>query len=192
MSDEKPRKKRNKGKQVMDAAAWERLSARKPARKKEEVAELPTWAKIAIVKHELLGQTWPDIAAEMGRSEQYLHDLKGSPAAKKFLAPLREFAADPVELAKAVLKGAAVGLAVENLLHYEAAKSSGDIGEAGRQLRYLTDTVGIPVPQKAEDMPRTITLQFAGGMNVTASLELPMGESSSQKLLPTIEAEVIE
>jgi hypothetical protein len=167
-------------------AVLARLAAIPKMKDRTEAHQLPGWTKIAIVKHELMGQSWGDIAKQLGKSKTRVRMLCNTPAAHKFREALGEMTKDPVELARAVLKGAAVGLAVENLLHYEAAKKAGDNAEAGRQLRFLTETVGVSMPKNADAVPSQIIINLGNGVSVSA--EIPMGESEGTKVL---EAEIL-
>jgi hypothetical protein len=167
---------------ISDPEVKARLAKIPRMKERTEPHHLPGWTKIACVKHELLGQSWRQIAKDLGKNKARVQDLVNTPAAKKFREAMAEMTGDPVELARAVLKGAAVGLAVENLLHYEAAKKAGDNAEAGRQLRFLTETVGVSMPKNADAVPTQITINLGGGISVSA--DIPHGESEGTKILP--------
>ena len=166
-----------------------------PAKDRTRVTDLPQWVKLSLLEHELLGRSWNQICKaqgkKLGRSERavdkQLSEYRKSPAAAEFIAALAPLIADPVELGKAILRANAANVAIENIIHYEAAKEAGDVAEAGKQLRFITEAIGMPQPKRTEAAPPTsINITFSGG---TITAEIPMGESEGVKV---VDAEIIE
>ena len=64
--------------------------------------ELPVWAKVAIVKHEMFGETWATCAEQMGKSALTLSAYAKTPAGRKAVAEVRELGGDIKQLVKLI------------------------------------------------------------------------------------------
>lgn len=134
------------------------------SKEKEEISELPRWVKTALVKHELYGLTFKQAAKDARRSGETLRGYAKSPAAKKWREQLREFADDPIEIAKAYLKGNALNISLDRIAFLDMAKSAGDYAAADKIAADLQDRIGITKKRdKSGDGSIVVKLQLPGG-----------------------------
>lgn len=144
-----------------------------PAKERQEIHELPRWAKTALVMKAVDGLSYKEAAARVGKKGKTLSDYARSPAAEKWLASLQEMLEDPVAMAKAYMSANALSITLERFAFLEAAVAAGDYKEGDKILRDLQDRVGI-MAKKQETGGINIKLTVGGGM---AALEGPVIEA---------------
>jgi hypothetical protein len=146
-----------------------------------EPHHLPTWAKLALIKHELFGMSWKDAAEEFGKTASTLKKYGLSPIGQSIRKEVREFRDDPIEVAKALLASNAVSVTLDRMTFLEWAKKAGDYAAGDRIAADLQDRMGITKKnQKAE----------IGGM--TIHLTLPSGSAMEPIMVQTEHKEVDE
>lgn len=158
----------------------------KKEKDREEISELPQWAKVALVDIWVNGVTYKEAAKRQGKSSTgALPGYAKSPAAKKWKAKLDPFLDDPVALAKAMLAGSAAHVTSGYMIALEQAAAAGDYAEVARMSRDLLDRVDVVGEHKTKQQAQigNITLQLPS--NFGQALEV-----SSEPL--QIEAEVVD
>ena len=143
-----------------------------PPNKKEEVEELPRWVKTALVMKAVDGSTYKEAAARTGRSPQALGQYAKSPAAKKWLSTLLEFVDDPVEMAKAYLKGNALSVTIDRIICLEAALDAGDYKAADSIAKDIQEKTGIVAPKQKNEGPAILNITIGAG-----NIEVPLIEA---------------
>ena len=110
-----------------------------PARQKQEISEIPQWAKIALALHHVGGLSQEEAGKRFKKSRSSVQDYNTSPAGKKWKASLLEIAGDPKEVARLILRSSISGVAFQYLAAFESAIEMGDYAEVGRMSRDLLD-----------------------------------------------------
>ena len=161
----------------------ERLKALKKKEPEDRVSpsDLPTWVKLALIKHELYGLTWEEAAGEFGRSGKTLNMYGRTPIGQKIRSDVREFRDNPVEVAKALLSANALGITLDRLRFLEWAKRAGDYAAGDKIAADLQDRIGITKKDpKGAVGAMQITLNIAGG---TATFEPIAVETAHEKVV---------
>ena len=140
--------------------------------KREEPSDLPRWVKTALVFRAVDGLTYKEAAARLGKSPQSLGNYGKSPAAKKWLASLLEFIDDPVEMAKAYLRGNALSITLDRVLFLEAAKAAGDYKAGDAIAKDIQEKLGITAPKAKNEGPAVLNITIGSG-----SIEIPTIEA---------------
>ena len=165
------------------------LRQRGKPRLRETPADLPTWVKAAIWKHDLQGKSWKQVANEIGRtSPQQLTKYVWSPGAKAYRAKLKEVIDDPSAAARFVASQDSAFWLAETYAHFEACKATGDLAEAGRTLRQMLKVAKVELPEANGGHTGPTLIQINMG-NATYTTEIPQGESLAELVLP---AEIIQ
>jgi hypothetical protein len=153
-------------------------------------ADLPIWVKKAAGMHDTLGMTWKKVCEQMKRNPNTLKEYISTEGMKQYRAAIRQVIDDPVAIARQVARHSAPGLLFELYEHLETAKLAGDMAEAGRTLRHLTDLADMAPPKNGpSNGPQIIQINLGSVGGTTISAEIPMGESSAEKV---VDAEIIE
>ena len=172
--------------QKLPAEVIARFKNTTPANEKQEISEIPQWAKIALALHHVGGLTQEESAKRFKKARGTLFSYNASPAGKKWKANLLEIAGDPREVARLILRSSISGVAFQYLAAYEGAIEMGDYAEVGRMSRDLLDREDIIGKSKSKQAgsPPTINITLFGGTEpVVLEHEAEMLE---------IEAEIIE
>lgn len=147
-----------------------------PANKKQHPDELPTWVKRALVYNIVNACTNKEAAEAFGKAQSTFENYKRSPAAKAYVEGLADFMDDPVEVAKAMLKGNALAISLDRLMMLEQAKEVGDYKTADKIAADLQSRIGLAPQRNKADGPTTVVLKLPGGTSV-GELEMPSVEA---------------
>lgn len=132
---------------------------------KTRIADLPKWAKLALARRELYGETHEEAAKHFGRTKSSLEKYASSPAGKTWIGSLEELGNDPVFVAESLIRSNALGVTFDAFWALELAKEKGDYKEVGVISRDLMDRV--PEIRKSQagghTAPAQIIIQFGGG-----------------------------
>jgi len=138
----------------------------------ESVEDLPRWVKTALVFKTLDGMSFAMAAKRVGRNNSTLSKYAQSPAAKKWLESLIEFIEDPVEMAKAYLRGNALSITLERMAFLEAAIAAGDYKAGDAIAKDIQEKLGIVSPKTKTDSPPILNITIGAG-----SIEIPAIEA---------------
>ena len=128
----------------------------------EEPQELPVWAKVAIVKHELFGETYAAVSEQMGKSAATLSAYAKTPAGQKVIAEISEIS-DVKNLTKLMLDSATMHMYADWLMALEWAKGARDY----KMLHTMMKDIGLqPIladAKQASSAPTTLVLNLGTG-----------------------------
>ena len=147
----------------------------------QEPQELKPWHRLAIVKHEIYGDSWEVIAEERGKSGDTLRKIAQTPAGLKCVEEIKEITSVK-GLTKMLLENAQLGMYEDWLVALDWAKQARDY----KTVHSMLKDVGLqPTLEetKKDERPQTIIL------NLSAADMQPVQASSSYAL---IEAEVVD
>ena len=133
---------------------------------KKNVEDLPRWVKTALVFKTLDGMTYKKAADRVNHSPGSLSKYAQSPAAKKWLASLIEFIEDPVEMAKAYLRGNALSVTLERMAFLEAAIAAGDYKAGDAIAKDIQEKLGIVSPKTKTDAAPVLNITIGGAIEV--------------------------
>lgn len=154
---------------------------------KEEVSDLPRWARLAIAEFVNVGGTYADIAQKYGKSKSALAQYSASPAGLKWRAQLAEVADSPEKVSMAMMRASAAAVTMDYLMALEMAVESGDYKEIGVISRDLLDRLGMKREQKANKQAApSLTINLNGA---SLALDMPTVESTAIEVL---DAELID
>lgn len=146
------------------------------SREYEDPADLPRWAKMALVEHVMLGENLETAAKHRGKSRSQLQKYSSSPAGKKWKAEITKIADDPVKLAEMMIRSSIHSVTAEYLAALDTAIQAGDYKEVGVMSRDMLDRMG--VTKKKDDVREQKT---AIVINLqTTSLDVPTIRSTYQ------------
>lgn len=155
----------------------------RPSKDYTEVAQLPTWVKLALVKRELYGTEYKDLAAEFHRAPATIKNYTGSPAAKKLLAELREKLDSPDQIAQWLIQSEQTEQALKYIVLADNAENTGDLALAEKIRRTILQSGGgLAAPKKEHDARPIIVLNMPGGRGETPVLEAVEVRSESRLL----------
>lgn len=157
---------------------------------KEEPRDLPTWARAALTRMVLYGDSFEDAAAVFNRKPKTLQHYSSSPAGQKWRASLTDATNDPAKMAEMTLGTSALGVTLEYLAALEQARVAGDYHEVGVMSRDILDRIGIERKKDpAQDKPASIVINLNG-----VSLEVPTVKASFDLIEEgdTVDAEVVD
>lgn len=152
--------------------------------KREDPSDLPRWVKTALVFKAVDGLTYKEAAARLGKSPQSLGNYGKSPAAKKWLESLFKFIDDPVEMAKAYLRGNALSVTLERMAFLEAAIAAGDYKAGDAIAKDIQEKLGIVSPKIKSEGPAVLNITIGGG-----AVEIPAIEVEWEEVLDKEEKE---
>jgi len=155
-----------------------------PRNKKAEIQDLPRWVKTALVMKAVDGLTYKEAAARMNKKPDTLSGYAKSPAAHKWLESLLEFIDDPVEMAKAYLRGNALSITLDRIVNLEAAIAAGDYKAADSIAKDLQEKLGITAPKAKADVPAVLNITIGGDQ-----VEIPMIEAEWVEIVEEDEKE---
>lgn len=142
-----------------DNARFNALKEREP-KAFEDPAELPAWAKLAIIRHEIFGESYADCAESMGKSPQTLATYGKTPAAAKAREQIGEIT-DIKNLTKLLIESATNDMYMDWLVALKWAKDNRDY----KQVHLMMKDIGLqPVLQDAKAMsnkPTTLILNMS-------------------------------
>lgn len=173
-----------KAEQTRERIAALRLRGNIP-RTERKAGQIPSWVYLAIALHDAEGHSWAAAAKRQGKSKAVLEQYVRSPGAKAYRSKLKEIINDPVRVGRIALEAGAVGWAVEGKMLYEAAKSSGNLAEAGKMWRSVAEGIRLLEPQAADAAPLQVIVNMQGGQSFSA--DAPMGEATYE----VVQAEII-
>lgn len=128
-----------------------------------EVAQLPTWVKLAITKRELYGTEYGDLEKEFNRNGQTISKYHNSPAGKKLRAEIQRMIAEPEQLAQWLIQSEQAGQALRYIALADAAENTGDFALAERIRRtVLQSGGGLAPPKKEQERRPVIVLNLPG------------------------------
>jgi len=144
---------------------------------KKEVEDLPRWVKTALVLKNLDGMSFKTAAERVNRNPSTLSKYSRSPAAHKWLESLLEFIDDPIELAKAYLKGNALSITVDRVVCLDAAIAAGDYKAADAIAKDIQEKLGIVSPKTKTDVAPVLNITIGSG-----SVEIPAIEAAWEEV----------
>lgn len=126
----------------------------------EDPAQLPVWMKVAIVRHELYGESWERIATEIGKAAETLRIYNKTPAAKKVKEEIGELT-DIKSIVKVMMESASLHMYADWLMALEWAKAAKD----HKMVHTMIKDIGLqPILQEARQQnvaPTTLILNLA-------------------------------
>ena len=158
---------------------------RKNAKDKTEVEEIPRWARTALIYKAIDGMTYKEAVKRVGREEKSAKTLASygqSPAGKKWVGYLAEFIDDPIEMAKAILRGNAIGITLDRLTFLDAAIAAGDYKVGDAIAKDIQEKLGIVSPKTKSEGPATLNITIGGG-----AVEIPAIEVEWEEVLDSKE-----
>lgn len=150
----------------------------KPMKEREDMADVPRWAKTAAVYKEVLGLSWNDAAAKVGRKGTTLKAYVAAPAMDRWRESLRKISDDPKALAEAILRGNALGVTLDYLSAFQGAIDAHDHREVGVMARDLLDRIGIQKKDSKRNAPAQLHITIAGG----GSIDVPVVEAEWEEI----------
>ena len=155
------------------AELFARLSLNKvPPKKKENIEDLPRWVRTALVMKAVDGASYKDAAKRFNRVGDTLSDYAKSPAAKKWLSSdFLGFIDDPIEVAKAYLKGNALSITLDRIAFLEMAIEAGDYKTGDAIAKDIQEKIGITAPKAKNEGPAVLNITIGSG-----SVEVPIIE----------------
>lgn len=131
----------------------------------QEPADLPVWAKVAIVKHEMFGESYAQVAEQMGKGATTLSKYVATPAGRKAVAQVKEMG-DVKSIVKLFMESGTMHMYADWLMAFEWAKQARDY----KMVHTMVKDVGLqPILQEAKQQtnaPTTLILNLG-----TADLE---------------------
>ena len=124
----------------------------------QEPQELKPWHRLAIVKHEIYGESWDDIAKEHGKSGNTIRDIAKTPAGLKCIDEIREITSIK-GLTKMLLENSQLQMFEDWLVAKEWAIQARDY----KTLHAMLKDVGLqPTLEqtKKDDRPQTVVINL--------------------------------
>ena len=146
-------------------------------KERERVEDLPRWVKTALTMKAVLGGTWKDAAERCGKKPDTLRQYAKSPAAKEWLGDLEGFLEDPVELAKAFLRGNALSVTVDRVVCLDQAIAAGDYKAADAIAKDIQEKLGIVSPKTKAEGPAVLNITIGSG-----AVEVPAIEATWEEV----------
>lgn len=150
----------------------------------QDPSELPVWAKVAIVKHEMFGETYAAVAEQMGKGHATISKYVATPAGRKAVAQVREMG-DVKSLVKLFMESATMHMYADWLMALEWAKQARD----HKMVHTMIKDIGLqPILQEAKDRsaaPTTLILNLG-----TGDIETIKARSLPAELV--VEADVVD
>lgn len=174
--------------------ALNKATGRVPQHAKQNISDLPKWAKLAMARTIIYDETYKEAAAHYDKSTSSLEKLASSPAGKKWRAQLSTLADDPVFIAEALIRSNAAGVTFDAFWALEAAKGAQDYKEAGVIARDLMDR--IPELRRQQTATSRGAPQIVINMGGDVSLEPMTVETHHSAQIETgeitLDAEIVE
>ncbi len=133
---------------------------------KENIEDLPRWVKTALVFKAVEGASWKEAADRFNRRGDTLSKYGQSPAAKKWLVDLNEFADDPVEMARAFMRANALSITLERIANLDAAISAGDYKAADAIAKDIQEKLGIVSPKTKTDVAPVLNITIGSNIEI--------------------------
>lgn len=152
---------------------------------REDPADLPGWVKVALIRYELYGYTWQEVAKLAGRSYNSLQKFKKSPAAKKWREITRERLQDPDFIAESLLRAETLGASLDYIWAMDRARELGDYKEVRLAAKDLLASEGLLKTHQSQKP--TID---AG--SITINLQLPPGINQLEPVVIESEHEILQ
>lgn len=154
-----------------------------PAPIPQEPTELPPWAKLAIVRHELFGESYAEVAESMGKSGDTLAKYAKTPAGRKCIEQVAELS-DVKMLTRLALESASAHIMMDWLAAFEWAKGARDY----KMVHQMAKDVGLqPILQQMRSDadraagPTTLVLNLGA-----ADLESVVAKTSSTLVIDAV------
>ena len=157
---------------------------RKQPKDKTEPEEIPRWVRTALIYKALDGQSYKEAVKRVGRKENSattLSQYARSPAGKKWVGLLTEFLDDPVELAKAILRGNAIGITLDRLSFLEMAMTAGDYKAGDAIAKDIQEKLGIMAPKQKNEGPAVLNITIGAGNVEIPTIEAEWEEVKDEK-----------
>ena len=135
---------------------------------REHARDLPRWVKTALVHKAILGSTLKEAAERCNRRPSTLAKYAKSPAAKEWLEDLEDFKDDPIELAKAFLRGNALSVTVDRVICLDAAIAAGDYKAADAIAKDIQEKLGIVSPKTKTDVAPVLNITIGSNVEIPA------------------------
>lgn len=136
--------------------AWRSPGAAKDI---DDPLELPVWVKMAIIRHEIYGETWKAICEEIGKSHETVVSYTKTKAAAAVRTQIKEMTSVKA-LVQAAMESATVQMYADWLTALEWAKGARDY----KMMHTMMKDVGLqPILQEAKQqntMPTTLVLNL--------------------------------
>lgn len=190
------------GRKTLDTAGLAKLHAESPqvgAHAVEEVGDVPRWAKLALARTVIYGETYEEAAGQFRNasgkpySRSTLEKYGCSPAGKRWKAAVSAAADDPVEMSKAMVRASSLGVTFDMMWALEQARIANDYKEVGLIAHRLMDRAAVS-DAKLDPAVNAPTLV----LNITGNFSLDPHEvaSSGARLLEAkpiiIDAEIVD
>ena len=127
----------------------------------EDPQELLPWHRLAIVKHEIYGQSYAEIAAEHGKGANTLSKIANTPAGKRCIEEIREITSIK-GLTKMLLENAQLNMYEDWLVALAWAKDARDY----KTMHSMIKDVGLqPTLEqtKKDERPQTVVINMNSG-----------------------------
>jgi len=145
--------------------------------------ELRPWHRLAIVKHEIYGDSWDAIAEEHGKSGHTIREIASTPAGQRAIQEIRELTTIK-GLTQMLLENAQLGMFEDWLVALDWAKQARDY----KTVHSMLKDVGLqPTLEstKRDDRPQTIMINLSSG-------DLDAIQVKQSYTMIDVEAEVVE
>lgn len=145
--------------EVSETTKMIRAAVPKDAERLIEAEDLPVWMKVAIIKHEIFGESYTRVAEEMGKSAATISSYARTPAGIKAIKSVKEMT-DMKSLIKVMMEGALTHMYADWLMALEWAKHARDY----KMIHTMIKDVGLqPILQDAKNQnsaPTTLILNL--------------------------------
>jgi hypothetical protein len=126
-----------------------------------EPQQLKPWQKYAIARHELYGETWPEVAEAMGKAPETLRLVCKTPAGQKLIEEVRALT-DASHLVEMLLRDAQLNVYGDWMMAFEWAKDSRDY----KFMHTMVKDVGLlptlaSMERKHDDRPQSIVINLS-------------------------------
>lgn len=171
----------------------------KPGGEREEVVDLPRWAKLALARTVIYGETYEEAASnfKLPNGRQYsrssLEKYGSSPAGRKWKEAVAATTDDPVEMSKALVRASALGVTFDMMWALEQARAANDYKEVGIIGHRLLDRAAVS-DQKLDPAVNapTIVLQIHGNFELTPVEVASTHAKLAEAFPPTLDAELVD
>lgn len=175
------RRARNKGRHAR-AIALKQKYDQTPPDKKEKIADLPRWVRLALVEYETQEETYAHVAKKYGRKGGTLEKYGRSPAGLEWRAQVAQVMADPLRLSEIMLRASATNVTLDYLMAFQSAIDASDYREVGVMARDILDRLGMTKKANSEGSARapSIVINLGSGMSLEAPMVSTTYESSME------------
>lgn len=146
-----------------------------------EFSDLPTWARLMVAQHDLMGLTWAEAARRCGKKNAgSIQFWNKTPAMRAWREEIKGISLDPRAVVERIINSSIAGVTMDYHAAYEKAVEVGDYKEVAKMSQDLLDRFGVV---RKKDQPQgAVKIELSLGGGAALALSPPQVESKHEKI----------